>query len=330
MDRGILLMNGHSLHNKCWAGFIIGLFLICFFPRPVRGVIIDRVVAVVNGELITLSDVLQEEYPMRRGKIPNIPQQTPSVNKEILESLIGKKLLLQQAEKRKLKVPEEQLQAALTDVARQYGLKDVAQLKQALLQQGLTLERLKREIENQIKITKLTTTEVRSRILITPVEVEKYYQEHLEDYQKKEEIKGRHLLLPLAKDALPQEAARVKDQAQYIMDKLNQGADLEQIAKDIPALQGRSWSELGYFKRGELIPQLEQALWDLKMNEAAMVRTHLGYHVVQLTDRVIHTLKDNPQIKQEIENILFQQKLKQQSQRWLENLRQQATIDILP
>jgi peptidyl-prolyl cis-trans isomerase SurA len=288
-------------------------------------VVVDRIVAVVNGEIITLSDVLREERRLRQ--LSTIPEQTPAVNREILDRLIERSLLLQLAEKKKIQLPEEQLQAALTDVAHQYGAEDVNQLEQALTQQGLTLEELKREIENQIKTTKLINTEVRAKILITQAEVEEYYQQHLGDYQEREERSARHILLPLPPDASSEEEARVKQQAQDIVARLNQGADFERLAESVSR---QSETDLGYFSRGQLMPQLEQAIWDLQPGRITVVRTPLGYHVVQVTGRRIHTLENDPRIRQEIENILFQQKLKRQTRSWLDNLRQRATIEIMP
>ena len=71
-------------------------------------------------------------------------------------------------------------------------------------------------------------------------------------------------------------------------------------------------------------------IWDLKQDELSIVKTNLGYHVVQVTERKTHELENDLQIKQEIEVILFQQKVKQRSQDWLDNLRSQATIEIMP
>jgi parvulin-like peptidyl-prolyl isomerase len=114
------------------------------------------------------------------------------------------------------------------------------------------------------------------------------------------------------------------------MAQVKEGTDFQELIETVSTLPGQSGSDLGYVSRGELMPQLEQAIWDLKPGEVTMVRTHLGYHVVQVTDHKIHTLENDPQIRQQIENILFQQKFNQQSQKWMEDLRKQATIEILP
>jgi parvulin-like peptidyl-prolyl isomerase len=321
---GIIMLKKYSIES------ILCFALVLMIAGPARGVVIDRIVAVVNGEIITLSDLLYEEHPSHKNEAPEIPSQTPAVNQEVLDSFIGKKLLLQLAEKKSIRVPEEQLTQALTDVTRQYGLEDIKQLEQALIQQGLTLEGLKKEIENKIKITKLTNTEVRSKILVSSSEVEEYYQKHLEDFQKQDELKGHHIIFPVSEKLSSQDEAWLKQQLQDIVDRLNQGAKLEELTQDFPVLRGRSWSELDYFKRGELIPELEQAIWNLELGKVALVHTKLGYHIVQLTDRKIHTLENTPQIKNQIEEKIFQQKFQQQSKKWLNYLRRQATIEILP
>ena len=234
------------------------------------------------------------------------------------------------AQEKNLQIPEKQINAALNDIVHNHGAEDIGQLEQVLIEQGKTLEELKQEIENQIKITKLVNTEVRAKILISQSEMEEYYQSHLPDYQEKDEVSARHILLAVPEDALPQEEARVKQKAQRIITQINQGADCQELMKSVSVLPGHSVGDLGYINLGELLPQLEQAIWDSTPGEVTLVRTHLGYHVVQVTDRKTHTLENDPQIKQAIEGILFKQKFNQQSQDWLNELRQRATIEIMP
>ncbi len=321
---------GSLLFSKYLTIIVITLLGVCLYPGPVSGVIVDRVVAVVNGDIITLSDVVRQEQRLTQQVALGLPQQTPPVNKKLLDKLVSRKLMLQQAQQKNIKVPEDQLQAALNDVVSQYGAKNVEQLAAALLEQGTTLEELKTEIDSQIKITKLMNTEVRSKILITQAEVEQYYKQHLQDYQKKDEISARHIILPLTPDATAEDELKIKQHAEDIVDQIKQGADFQQLFKKVAGVTGQPSAELGYVKRGELMPELEQAIWDLKPGELTIVKTSLGYHVVQVTDRKIHNLENDLQIKQEIENILFRQRAKKRTQEWLDGLRRQATIEIMP
>ncbi len=247
-----------------------------------------------------------------------------------MDKLIGRKLMLQLAKEKHIKLPEEQLQAALNDVVIQYGAQDIEQLTEELLKQGTNLEELKEEIEAQIKITKLMNTEVRSKALITQAEIEQYYEQHLQDYQKKDELSARHIILPLTADATYEDELKIKQHAAEIVDQLRQGADFNELFKKVSGVTGQPSANLDNIKRGELMPELEQAIWDLKPEEISIVKTSLGYHVVQVTERKMHTLEDDVQIKQEIENILFRKKVNQRSQEWLDNVRSKATIEIMP
>jgi peptidyl-prolyl cis-trans isomerase SurA len=318
------------LFSKYLTGILITLLVVCGCPGLAGGVIIDRVVAVVNGEIISLSDVVKQEQLMKRQAVSGIPQQTPALNKELLEKLIGRKLMLQQAKEKDIKLPEEQLKAALNDVVSQYGAQNIEQLAAALLEQGSTLEELKAEIESQIKITKLINTEVRSKILITQAEIEQYYEQHRQDYEQVDEISARHIILPLTADATAEDELKIKQHAEEIVSQLRQGADFNELFEKISGVTGQSSANLDHVKRGELMPELEQAIWDLKPEELGIVKTSLGYHVVQVVERKLHTLEDDAQIKQQIENILFRQKVNQRSQAWLDNLRSRATIEIMP
>lgn len=321
------------MFKRYFAGAIISLLGICSLPGVVKGVVVDRIVAVINGEIITLGDITQIERSAKQQEENSIiPSHTPQVNQKILDRLIEKKLLLQLANKKNIKVSEKQLEAALSDVAvaNQNGVDDINQLEQELLKRGLSLKELKQELETQIKINKLINIEVRAKILITQNELEEYYKQHLEDYQENEEISVRHILLPIAQDTLPKEEASIKQQAQNIMLRLNKGADFKQLVQSDSVLAGQSGTDLGYVARGDLMPKLEEVIWNLKSGETGMARTKLGYHVVLITDRKALTLENYPKIKKEIEETLYRQKLGRQSKEWLDNLRNQATIEIIP
>ncbi len=307
------------------------LCLICLFcftkTKTAQAVIIDKIVAVVNVEMITLSDVLKSEGILSSKGYTSIPNTTPLLNKEVLDKIIEKKILLQLANEKNAQVPEEQLQAAINDIIEQYGAENMTQLAEELKQQGLSIEGLRQEIEDKIKIAKLVNIEVRSKIMITNSELDEYYKQHIDEYEKKEKINASHILLPLSQEIAKQEKTKVKQQAEEIINWLRQQP---KNTADPSTKFEVSWSDLGYIKRGDLMAELEKAIWELKVGEIVLVRTQLGYHIVQITDRKIPSLENDPKVKEEIEEIIRQKKTNKRLEAWLNELRDKATIDIMP
>jgi len=267
---------------------------------------------------------------MNRQKTGELTKDNRKLERQILDQLIDKKLQLQLAREKKIIVPKEQIKAAIEDLMQQNGLDNLAQFEQILTQQGLSLEQIKQQIEEKIKITKLISTEVRSKILVTQAEIKAYYEEHLEDYKKLEELRARHIFIPVPEGASPKVVAAARKKAEEILAQLEQGADFEQLArKYASASSGNTWGDLGYFTRGQLMPELEAVVWNLQPGQAGLVHTPFGYHIVQVTERKPHTLENDPKIREEIKQIIFRNKLDEQLKEWQKELRQRASIKIM-
>ncbi len=130
---------------------------------------------------------------------------------------------------------------------------------------------------------------------------------------------ARHILVP------------TQEACEELKSKIETGADFAEMAKehsDDPSAE--KGGDLGYFKQGEMLPALEKAALIMKPGEISPVlQTHLGFHILKLTEYQIHNPQNDPKIKEEIKEALFRQKSEEKLKKWLEKLRKLARIKIM-
>jgi len=302
--------------------------LLITFVSPSRAVVIDRIVAVVNGEITTLSELQELEYSLRTQGEEKLDKDNPELTSTLLDELINKKLQLQLAAKKKIAVSEQQLQEALADIRRQNKLTTDAEFKQALAQQGMSLENFTRQLKENIQITILVRREVMSQIEIKEEEIKSYYQEHKASFTYLDELRAQHILLYLPAEVTEEQVQLKKELAEQVWEKLQAGEDFAQLAKqysDDPSAE--KGGDLGYFRRGEMLPVLEEAALSLEVGGISPVlQTSFGFHLIRLTERRKHNPDNSPQLKEEIKQAIYRQKTEEKLKKWLKKLRKEAKI----
>ncbi len=305
--------------------------LLITFVSPGQAVVIDRIVAVINGQITTLSELQELEYSLRTEGKEKLDKDNPELTSTLLDELIDKKLQLQLAAKKKIGVSEQQLHEALADIKRQNNLTTDAEFEQALAQQGISLENFTRQLKENIQITILVRREVMSQIEISEEEVKNYYQEHKAYFSYLDELRAQHILLYLAPEAAPEQIRLKKELADEVWKKLQAGADFVQMAKqysdDTAAEKG---GDLGYFRKGEMIPVLEEAALDLEVGGISpILRSNFGFHIIKLTEHRKYNPDNSPRLREEVEEAIYHQKSEGKLKKWLKQLRQQAKIKIM-
>ncbi len=320
--------------------YLITMLWILAAALPGEAVVIDRIVAVVNDEVVTLSELQNIKYYMKkerntekaRDDNPAKVQAESESEKRLLDEVIEKRLQLQQARLKKIQVPEEQIQAAVKDLMQRNNIATEERFVRELAAEGITLEQLKRQVEENIMITRLVNTEVRPKVLLTDDDIAEYYHAHDSEFRQ-EELSARHILFPLPPETPAKEIQEIEVLVGQILDKFNKQESeynfdklTEEFERKYPTVKA---GDLGYFTKGQILPEMEQAIWGLPTGKAAIVRTKFGVHLVQITDRKLHTLDDDPQIKERVKQALYQQKLKQELDKWLADLHKKAAIKIM-
>jgi len=174
------------------------------------------------------------------------------------------------------------------------------------------------EARKKILIARLLKDRIDDTIEISDEEIEGYYNNNKNKYMLPEVLRVSHILVP------------TREQAEVIVKELENGASFEETARaksvDPTAQNG---GDIGYFPRGQLIPEFERACVEIKVDETAgPVKTKLGYHIVKLTDRKEPAQKPLTQVKEEIRSTLYTAKRREKFNRLLNDLTEKTKIEI--
>ena len=302
-------------------------------PAPGGSVPIERVVAVVNEEIITLTELMEE----RRAAAVRLPSAGEAAvratsglqERQVLEELIERRLLLQEATREGIRVEAAEVKAAIEDLSAQNRLADEAALEAAVGREGLTLSQFRRRLQDQLAIGKLLARKVRGSVILTDEELEAYYRAHPQEFQLTGEVQLRHLLIAVGKAEDPEAEAAAASRVSEVLGALMAGAPFAAVAarySDAPtAAQG---GELGVLRQGELAPELERVAFTLVPGEMSTpIRTAAGYNILLIEARAAPVVPF-AQARDKIRDRLFQEKAQKRFQEYLADLRQKAYVEI--
>lgn len=296
-----------------------------------HAIIIDRIMAKVNDEIITLSQVQEEGYPLLAklqtefsGEELRARQQL--VEQQVLERIIDRILQVQQARKRGLTVSAQEVDAALQDIIRQNNLTE-EEFKRILAEEDIDYLEYRTHIEEQLLVSRLLNIEVRSKIRVDLKEIEEYYQRHRNQYGGEMQFRVRHILFLTNGSNGTMEKAR--ENAQIVLEKLRNGEDFVTLARlysqDPSASSG---GDLGFLKQGEMLPAFEEALKRLEVGEISEpIQTKYGFHIIRLEEKRGGEQKPLEAVRAEIENLLINQKMQRRYEEWMKELRDAAYIE---
>ncbi len=280
----------------------------------------DRIVAVVNSDLIMLSDMKREITPERerlqkRYRGPELERRLKAAESEMLTSMIERRLQLQEAKARSVDVSDQEVKQA------------VLQLKQ----QGEKIDDKDpvslRGVREQLMLLKVVDREVRSGVMVADPEMRRYYQEHRDRFSLPEEYTLSQILVrPASSDDLSGARQKIRE----VVALLKQGESFEDLAlrySDGPtAARG---GKLGLVRQGELLPAIERAVSTLVPGGISdVIESPEGLHVVRLEDKKPKQFRPYDEVRLEIQSLVFQQKSEDMFQAWLSNLKNKAYIEI--
>ncbi|MGE0685074.1 MAG: SurA N-terminal domain-containing protein, partial [Candidatus Binatia bacterium] len=198
--------------NMCLLSVAVWVWMLSFAQAEV----VNRIVATVDDEPITLHELRsfsnapgQQALFMPQGGAAGMS------DRDILEVLIMNKLIGKEVETQGIKAKDEDVDSYIQRIQAQSNLSD-EQFKTALATQGMTLESYRQQVANEIERALLVNREIGSRVNVTPEDVERYYKEHGKEYAEAEQVRVRHIFLPLSAQGSVESDREVEAHAQVI------------------------------------------------------------------------------------------------------------------
>lgn len=308
------------------------IFLILFIMQAicVEAQVVNKVVAVVNDEVITQQDVdqllsvLYAQY-VQEYKDDELLAKMEEVKKDLLRQMIEDKLILSRAKELNIKVTEEDVDERLERIKNAFPSEE--DFYNTLETQGITIANLKDRYRDQVMMRKIVNFEVKSKISVLPSETSEYYEKNRSEFRQDERYKVGHILIK-AGDEVGFELAKVE--IQNIYNKLKEGRDFGELAKEYSQGPNKDrGGDMGYIEQGEMLEELDNAIVTLKPGEFSVpVKSQIGYHILKVEDIRHGGFLSLDDVQRDIKKMLFQRKLKEGLREWLDELRSKAYISI--
>ncbi|MBI3804921.1 MAG: peptidylprolyl isomerase [Nitrospirae bacterium] len=295
-------------------------------------VLIDRVVAVVNREAITQSDLDEAAQALKKQglRVGGAETEKKEVEHDLLNQMIEQKLLLQEAKKKGIRVTDSELDLALKDIEERNRFQNRDALKQAVSQEGIPWDKYMDDLRNQLTSLKLMNREVDSNLLMTEEEIKAYYDSHPEQFQLPEQIRVKQILLRVPSEASADAVERKHQKATEVLTELKSGTDFERLVEQYSeGAERRNGGDLGFFKKGDLAPEIDRVIFSLKDGEVSpVIQTSLGFHLFKV--QVPPELRKQPfeKVKKEIEEKLHNEKRNALRQKWMNDIWGHSFVEV--
>jgi len=280
----------------------------------------DGIIAIVNSDLIMLSEMKRELAPEReriqkeyRGDV--LARRLKTAEYMALTSMIERKLQLQEAKVRGVAVTDQEVRQAVQQMKQQGGTIDESNPADM------------KKVREQLTLLRIVDREVRSGVMVADSDMKRYFQEHRDRFALSEEYTLSEILI---QPRSPDDSADAREKVREVMARLKQGESFEDLAlrfSDGPSAS--HGGHLGLVRQGELLPAIERTIANLVPGGISdIIETAEGFHIVRLEDKKPKQFRPYEQVRTEIQGLVFQQKSEDVFQSWLTDLKNKAYIEI--
>ncbi len=328
------MITADSRRRSWWQLPVMALFLFLTLPGgQSHAQVVDRLLVIVGNQVVTSRDLqVALNVSLNSKKLAALPpEQQQKIREKQLQKLVDNLLLSYKASQLDITVSDAEIERTIEGVRKENGI-SLEDLKQVLAQQGMSFEAYRAKLSLDMQRTKLINREIKPHIIVSEEEILAYAKEHQLLKKAREEVTLAQILLPAAKT--PEEKKKLAATVAEIKKRFAAGEPFAQLAREYsrgPAAD--KGGKLGTFTPGELIPEIEKVVFDPRqpVNELTdVVSSCVGNHLFLILDR--QTAADagkpviDPETRKRIERILFSQKIKQQLQQMLTELRREVPI----
>ncbi len=292
--------------------------------------LLDRIVAAVNEEVITWSELMNTIIIDGRQMLSGMTgterqEKIRELERPVLNGLIEMKLQLQVAHRMDLDVSESEIDGAINDIRKKYGLTE-EDLMNSLKNEGLNREDYRKRLGDQILLQKVINFAVRNNVVVSDKEAEQHYNENMDKYDVEEKLRIRQIFFVLP--GVSTEKKALEARAREIVNRIRGGEDFAQLAREYSEDPSSEFGgDLGFIRRGSALKEVEDAAAELHIGEVSNpFWSSAGLHIIKLEDKVEGG--DLDKIKSEIKEALFQRTFEEKYREWKAELREKSYIEI--
>jgi peptidyl-prolyl cis-trans isomerase C len=306
------------------------IILCLFIASSLQAKVVDKTVATVDGEVILMSEYEKRAKPILEEyeKLPTGPDKEiriKELKEKILDQMIDEKVLIHEAKRMKINVTRKEVQDGIEEIKKRFTKEE--EYNQELARQGLTEEKFKEQVKEQLMVIKLIDQEVKAKVVPpTDSEIEDFYKQHESEMVEPEQVRVRHILIKVGENTDKKEA--LKRITEILKEAKKGKTSFAELAKkyseDPSAAKG---GDIGFFVRGQMVRKFEEVAFALNVGEISdVVETEYGYHIIQSIEKKTAEKKSLDEIRDYLRNFISQKKMEERYEKWLRVLRDKASI----
>lgn len=312
--------------------FFAGIILL--FHSSASGEICNRVVAIVNDEVVTLYELntmMQALTGIPSEQLKNKSEEVYfKTRQKVLNDLIDQKIVLEKIKELKIEVTAKVVDQAVERVKADNQLTQEDLLAE-LKEQGSNYESYRESIEKELERIQLVNYEVKSKIILREEEIEEYYNTHRDEFTSEGRVRLALIFLKQEDPADKNEARALYQKAQDILSMIKGGKNFANLARKFSNGPGASeGGDLGVFKMSQLNPEMADIIKDLSAGEVSkpIIRPY-GIKIIKVEEKDGGGEKSLEQVRNAIQTILYKKELNKRYSAWIKELRKKAYIKII-
>lgn len=316
--------------RKTTAAFLTALTLAVLSPWA-QAEVVDRVVAVVNDEPITLYEVDKlmaanlEEIKKAEGKGMK-QEKFQSYRGQALEKLIADKLLDQQMEQMKLQVTDDDVQKALGNIMQRNSMTK-EQLVQQLNQKGMSFDQYLADLRVQLKKVKFMGAVIAPRVKVTDADLDEFFADNSDKFANFQSVQMAQVIVPVDPAAADAELSAAQAKAQEVYQKAKGGSNFEDLGKKYSV--NAQTAVPAVYQVNQLAPQIAEVLSGLKAGEVGQpVRSEMGIHVIKLIERKTLAGDEYQAVREQIREKVFELKVQEELEKYVGELKSKNFVQI--
>ena len=311
----------------------IGKFLLsavtgCFLMACVssHAVMLDKVIVVVNDEVITQREFDRVYMPMEKSYEENfkgeeLAKRLSEGKEALLRQMIDTKIAISAAKKSKIKADKGEVQKRIDQIKTYYPDQDA--FLQALNERGTNLTEFTKEISDQMLAQQIVEREVSAKIMVTPAEINELYSENKEQFVTPLRVKVSTIMVRKSEDS-EKDLRKIKD----LRSQIDSGGDFNVVAKESSeGPYGPEGGAIGFVSKGQLLPEMEEVIFSSDKGELTdVVETKIGYHVFLVEEIEEPRSLALAEVSDFIRGEIFKKKFEKDLMAWLKEKRENAYI----
>ncbi|MDY0045247.1 MAG: peptidylprolyl isomerase, partial [Syntrophales bacterium] len=311
---------------------ITGIMLMLFSVPA--GALEDRVVAVVNSDIITLSELNESFIPMLKrinadSRSKGNKKILHEAKRALLERLIQELLIGQEASRLNISVKETEVESLIEERLSERNM-DKKGLLKALEKENIAYETYTDNVKKEIMRMKLLRREIRSKIAVSDEDIGEYYRAHRDLYEGKEAVRIQQILTMLPRECSREMKEQLRQRAGKVLEHLKSGDRFDLVAREYsqgPA--AKEGGDLGFIEKGMILPELEKVAFSLSVGEVSgIIESPVGFHIIKVADKRGAGTKPLEEVREEIIAEIGNKRMEGEFMEWLDELAEKSYIEI--